>query len=115
MAEAARKIDGRRKQRAKLRLVKAGAKARKVPRIRQAEWRHHRMDLFEASTKYAAAAKAYRTALNVRLEDMGRFYGVTNQAASNWESGRYFGWTDEDLAHYTRAVDWLAGKGPRPE
>lgn len=92
---------------------KKGAKVKRrnalVRRVRTNEWRTKRMDQFKESTRWAAAAKSYRTALDVTQQEVAEYYGVTSQAVTNWESGMYFGWSQEELDYYHEAIRRIAG------
>lgn len=72
----------------------------RVRRVGQLEWRRTRMSKFSHATKFAAAAKAVRTALELTQEELARSYGVSQFAVSHWESGTYFGWTEDELNEY---------------
>lgn len=83
------------------------------PRVRQVsanEWIVGRTAKLKVSLRFAAAAKSYRTAVGVTQGDMGRLYGITSSSVARWESGFFFGWTDQELANYCRDCDAVAGE-----
>jgi hypothetical protein len=86
---------------------------KRVKRIVQRTWRKEREDKVRDSIRYAAAARAYRTALGVTQEEMGARYDRTGASVCHWESGFYFGWDDEELSAYCRMADRIAGENGR--
>jgi DNA-binding XRE family transcriptional regulator len=84
----------------RLRII-SGGKGRKGA-FNKGEWAQNRTELFKEAVQKAAAAKAIRIAFNITQYEMSRFLGYGKQAVAYWESGRYFGWTTESLAQWTR-------------
>ena len=81
------------------------------PRVRaisQGEWQKKRIETFSGAVKFAAAAKAARTALGVTQGEVAEFYEIATGAVSNWESGKYFGWTREELVKFTNSCALIA-------
>ena len=91
-----------------LRIAKA-RKRNRVPTIQRGVWKAKRIAKLTENVRFAGAAKAYRSALNVTQEAMGNWFNVTSQAVTHWESGCYFGWSADDLAEYCRVCDKLRG------
>ena len=83
------------------------ARKRSVPHIQRGVWKAKRIAKLTENVRFAGAAKAYRSALNVTQEQMGNWFNVTSQAVTHWESGCYFGWSAEDLSEYCRVCDKL--------
>ena len=85
---------------------------RRVLPINAREWRFKRIAKVQYATKFAAAAKAYRTALGVTQKEVAREYGVTDMTVSYWESGtHYFGWSETALRDYIAAIDTIVRRG----
>lgn len=65
------------------------------------DWQRERMNKFAQAVKDAGAARAVRISLGVTLQEVADFYGYTYSATPGyWESGKYFGWTQESLEKY---------------
>ena len=80
---------------------KRQAEALRNPRVRAIDakgWRFQRIAKFQRAVRFAAAAKATRTALGVSQAEVAREYRVTTTAVAHWESGAYHGWNPEALA-----------------
>lgn len=92
-----------------LKVVKEGTRKRRVPSIQRGVWKKRRIEKLTDNVKFAGAAKAYRSALNVTQQRVADYFSVTSQAVTHWESGCYFGWNAEELAEYCRLCDRLAG------
>jgi DNA-binding transcriptional regulator YiaG len=74
--------------------IKGRARTKTSPnlRVRQIDkyaWQDARMKFFKHNVKYAAAAKAFRTALNVTQKQMSRVLNLSHQSIANRESGKY--------------------------
>jgi hypothetical protein len=83
--------------------------ARVIP-IDKDSWRARRVARFQRSVRYAAAAKAGRTAFRVRQADVARALRLSLTAIRNRESG-FYAWAfsaDAELARYLRVCARLA-------
>lgn len=79
----------------------------RVRRIFTNQWQVDRVKKFTEAVKWAAAAKAARTALGVTQGEVAKEYGVGSHTVCNWESGHYFGWSRRDLLEYTKVCEEL--------
>lgn len=79
----------------------------RVRRVHTNQWLTGRIQKFTEACKWAAAAKATRTALGVTQGEVANHYGVGSHTVCNWESGHYFGWNKEELAEYTKVCHEL--------
>jgi len=72
-------------------------------------WELARGALFRRNLKFAVAARSYRMLYEVTQGEVGEYFGVTNQAVSLWESGRY-NWkgAHQELEEYQKAVKILS-------
>lgn len=94
-----------------LKMRQPKADSRNNPRVRRVaenEWQLNRLEQFRNNVKFAAAAKSYRTAMGVTQREVANRFGIQAQSVTAWESGCYFGWTEERLADYTRIVNSIA-------
>lgn len=81
----------------------------RVQHVEQKGWRFRRIQFFQRNLRFAAAAKAYRTALDVTQEEVATNYGVSIGTVSVWESGKY-AWRggQEELNEYLSVVRRIA-------
>lgn len=91
----------------------ARAKQRRNGRINiitKATWAVKRVEFFKHNVRFAAAAKATRTALEVSQQEVAVYFGVSQGAVCCWESGKY-SWAngEKELFEYMSACRAIAG------
>ena len=92
------------------RRVRAKAKKNKrVKPILEAQWVWDRNKFFRRNVNFAAAAKAYRTAMGITQGELAKKMRRSTQSIANRESGKYSWRGDhEELRDYLHAVDMCA-------
>ena len=80
----------------------------RVRLVERKVWELRRRGQFDSNVKYAAAAKAYRTAMGVTQKEVAQYYDLGEGSVARWESGCYFGWDDLGLRDYCRVIDEIA-------
>ena len=85
----------------------------RVRKIHGNAWKLGRLELFKGALKFAAAAKAYRTALDVSQAEVAARLGVSTHCVTHRESGAYFGWSEGSLRAFNVAVDKAAAERQR--
>jgi hypothetical protein len=93
--------------------------SRRNPRVQRVDkrgWKFKRIAFFQRNVRKAAAAKAFRTAMDVTQHEVGMYFGVSQGTACNWESGKY-SWPGgaEELNEYIDAVRRIAASRGRPQ
>lgn len=85
----------------------------RVKKVERKSWRFKRIVFFQRNVRKAAAAKAFRTSMDVTQWEMGQYFGVHQGTVCNWESGVY-SWPggQRELVDYIHAVERVAkGRG----
>lgn len=89
---------------------KSSKRNKRVPLIDRETWKRERNAFYRRNIRYAAAAKATRSALGIAQREIAKHLDLSVQAICNRESGRY-AWQggDVELVDYQKACMRLAG------
>ena len=80
----------------------------RINHIDKRSWRFKRIAFFQRNIKFAAAAKAFRTAMDVTQQEVADYHNVSQGTVCNWESGKYSWPYDGELEEYTQAIQTIA-------
>jgi len=70
-------------------LGNANVVRRKTSKIVRGTWQARRLSFFQKNVRYAASAKATRTAMDVTQAEIAEEFGRSQGTVCNWESGKY--------------------------
>jgi DNA-binding transcriptional regulator YiaG len=85
---------------------------RRTQLIDRKSWRFKRIAFFQRNVRFAASAKAYRTAMDVTQEEVAAEFDVNQTCVGNWESGKYSWPGDkEELAEYIKVINGIVRRG----
>jgi len=82
---------------------------KRIKHITKANWGARRVEFFKNNVRFAAAAKATRTAMEVTQQEVATAYGVSQGTVCNWESGKY-SWPlgEKELFEYFQTIHLIA-------
>ncbi|MGW8177698.1 MAG: hypothetical protein ACWGQW_02720 [bacterium] len=82
---------------------------KRVKQVTKANWGAQRVEFFKKNVRFAAAAKATRTAMEVTQQEVAVTYGVSQGTVCNWESGKY-SWPggETELFEYFQTINLIA-------